>query len=156
MHKQSYTLQSVFAIGDKVRVYRAFGLPPESGKVLDIQYKNDEFYYLFKFFDGEQRWIEQSMTDCRLGLIDYIREKFKKNPRYLTHIIMAKFGIGSIVQHEYKSEIYVGEVEQVQVNLYHNCFEYLINFKDTGEKRWMPENELEVYNSIKKGEEELI
>lgn len=156
MHKQSYTLQSVFAIGDKVRVYRAFGLPPESGKVLDIQYKNDEFYYLFKFFDGEQRWIEQSMTDCRLGLIDYIREKFKKNPHYLTHTIVAKFNIGSVVQHEYKSRIYIGEVEQVQPDTYHNYFEYLVNFKDIKEKRWMPENKLEAYNSMKKGGKDLI
>lgn len=78
MHKQSYTLQSAFAIEDKVRVYRVFGFPPESGKVLDIQYKNNEFYYLFKFFDGEQQWIEQSMTDCRIGLIDYIRKNLKR------------------------------------------------------------------------------
>lgn len=69
---------------------------------------------------------------------------------------MAKFGIGSIVQHEYKSEIYVGEVEQVQVDLYHNCFKYFVNFKDTREKRWIPENKLEVYNFIKKGKEEFI
>lgn len=156
MHKQSYTFQSAFAIGDKVKVYKIVGFFPESGKVLDIQYKNNEFYYLFEFSDGEQRWIEQSMADCRMGLIDYIREKFKKNPRYLTHTIVAKFDIGSVVQHEYESKICIGKVEQIQVDTYHNYFEYLVNFKDIGEKRWMPENKLEVYNFIEKGGEKLI
>ena len=69
---------------------------------------------------------------------------------------MAKFDIGSVVQHEYKSKICIGKVEQIQVDTYHNYFEYLVNFTDIGEKRWMPENKLEVYNFIEKGGEKLI